>query len=198
MQTSPDWEHLGGRAGREGISFSLLAAAGSLRLCLCHQTPACPKHDGEAGMEDMSTSLPPPSVGMASADLRETASQHVCDSRIWGLLEELHLTILGHADLRLGEDTKLYICPCPAETGKPPRQSQIPQVTRGKTWLLTCSVFGKETQFTLYSPSEAVSHEPMQQGEGGHPSTHTLHSNSQLHPGTTASGARKHCKLESK
>lgn len=54
-------------------------------------------------MEDMSTSLPCPGASMASTNLGEMTSQHMCDSRIQGLLEGLYLTILGHADLGLGE-----------------------------------------------------------------------------------------------
>lgn len=120
LQTSADWELLSGRAGWEGISFSLPAAAGSLRLCLWHQTSACPKHNGEAGMEDMSTSLPPPSADITSADLGEMASQYVCDSRIWGLLEGLYLTTFCHADLELGKVHKITHLPMPSRKRQTP------------------------------------------------------------------------------
>lgn len=120
MQTSPDWELLSGRAGWEGISFPLPAATGSLRLCLCHQTSARPKCNVEAEMEDMSTSLPPPSAGITSADLGEMASQYVCDSRIWGLLERLYLTTLGHADPELGKGHKIIHLPTPSRKRQTP------------------------------------------------------------------------------
>ena len=54
-------------------------------------------------MEDASTSLPPPSVDMASANLGETASQHLYKTRIWSLMEGLYLRIFGHADLGVAE-----------------------------------------------------------------------------------------------
>lgn len=92
----------------------MTAAAGSLSLCLCHQTPACPKHNEQVEMEDTSTSPSPPTAGMASVDFREKASQHKCNSKIWGLLEGLHLTILGHAYLELEDRHEVIHLPMPS------------------------------------------------------------------------------------
>lgn len=72
------------------------------------------------GTEDTSTSLTPSSVGMASAGLGETASQRTCDSRTWGLLEGLYLTILGHADLGLGVGHKVIHLPMPSRKMQTP------------------------------------------------------------------------------
>lgn len=107
LKTSLDYEHLANRSVCEGISFSMPAAAESLKLCLCHQSPACPTHNGEVRMGNTTTSLPPPGIGVASATLRETASQHVWLKNL-GPAEEIILNNFGSCRSRTQRRTQSY------------------------------------------------------------------------------------------
>lgn len=121
----------------------------------------------------------------------EKRHDNTCDSRIWGLLKGLYLTILGHADLGLREGHKvIHLSMTSRKRQTLSADTDSPSLQRED--LVACLLgFCKGTQLTLHFPTWAPG------AGGGHPDTCTLHSSSQLHPGTAASGARKHGKFES-
>lgn len=180
LQTTSDQEHLADRSVCEGISLSLPAAAGSLKLCLCHQTPAWPKHIGEVRMGNMTASLPPPGVGKGSATLGETTSQYVWLKNL-GLDEGIILNNFGSCRSRTQRRTQSYTSVHDQQKQANPLHRHIPPLSRGKTGCL-CFVRGPSSHCTF--PQGPL----RQEWDTPTPAPCTA---------AHSSGARKHCKLES-